>query len=74
VSKKTKNLFEESLEKLEKCAEELREGNASLEESVELYNKSLVYYKQCQDILSEAKQKIEMVDPKSGKVVEFNEQ
>jgi len=73
MGRKNKMSFEESLEKLEKCAAELRSGEAGLEEAVELYNKSLEYYKQCQEILADAKQKIEMVDPNTGEVVDFND-
>lgn len=71
---KAKNLtFEEALEKLEESADILRSGEASLEESVEAYNKSVEYYKQCMDILKSAKQKIEMFRPETGEVVDFDD-
>ena len=71
---KTKKLtFEEALEKLEAAADTLRSGEVSLEESVELYNKSIEYYRQCLEILNSAKQKIEVFRPETGEVQDFNE-
>ena len=71
---KTKKLsFEEALEKLEETADILRSGEASLEESVEAYNKSIDYYKQCMSILKDAKQKIEVFDPETGEVNLFDD-
>lgn len=71
---KVKNLsFEQALEKLEETADILRSGNASLEESVDAYNKSIEYYKQCMSILKDAKQKIEVFNPETGEVTLFND-
>jgi len=74
ASKKEKALtFEEALAKLEETADILRSGDASLEESVEVYNKSLEYYKLCKGILKEAKQKIEVFNPESGEIEELGD-
>lgn len=71
---KQKNLsFEEALEKLEETADILRSGDASLEKSVEAYNKSIEYYKQCMSILKDAKQKIEVFNPETGEVASFDD-
>ncbi|MCQ2552394.1 MAG: exodeoxyribonuclease VII small subunit [Clostridia bacterium] len=72
ATKKEKTLsFEEALEKLEESAELLRNGDASLEESVDVYNKSVEYYKQCKDILKDAHQKIEIYNPETNEVENF---
>ena len=72
ATKKEKKIsFEEALEKLEETAEILRSGDASLEESVDVYNKSVEYYKLCKAILNDAHQKIEIYNPESGEVEEF---
>lgn len=73
MPKAKKMTFEEALEKLEQTADLLRSGEASLEESVEAYNKSIEYYKICSQILEDAKQKIEMFNPETGEVVDFND-
>ena len=58
MPKKKELSFEEALEKLEESAQILRNGDASLEKSVEIYNQSVEYYKQCLEILNNAKQKM----------------
>jgi len=50
--------FEEALNQLEKVTEKLKEGNATLEESLKLYDEGVKYYKVCSDILEYANQKI----------------
>jgi exodeoxyribonuclease VII small subunit len=64
--------FEEAIAKLEEAAELLRSQELSLEESVELYNQSIVYYNRCREILNKAKQKIEMYKPETGEVIEID--
>ena len=73
MPKEKKLSFEEALAKLEEASDTLRSGEASLEESVDVYNKSIEYYNQCMTILKNAKQKIEMFKPDTGEVVEFDE-
>lgn len=73
MAKEKKMTFEEALEKLEENADILRNGEASLEESVAAYNKSIEYYKQCMNILKDAKQKIEVFNPQTGEVALFND-
>ncbi len=69
--KKTELSFEESIAKLEEMAELLRSQEASLEQSVEAYNQSVIYYNRCREILNNAKQKIEMYKPETGEVIEI---
>lgn len=54
-----KMTFEEALAALEKCAEKLRDEEVPLEEAIKSYEEGLVFYKNCTEILSNAKQKIE---------------
>jgi len=54
-----KPTFEEALKKLESSAETLKKDGVTLEEAMKSYEAGIAYYKQCHEILSEAKQKIE---------------
>ena len=65
--------FEEALAKLEATVSKLRSGDCTLEESVKLYEKSVECYKLCDDILKEAKQKIEIYRPSTGETEDFDE-
>ncbi len=63
--------FEEALEALETAADKLRSGRLSLEESVLVYDNSILLYNHCKDILDKAKQKIEIYRPEEGTTEEF---
>ena len=63
--------FEEALAALEETAESLRSGRLGLEESVEVYDKSILLYNRCKDILDKAKQKIEIYRPSDGTTEDF---
>ena len=63
--------FEEAFSALEEAAEKLRSGKLGLEESIDVYDKSIMYYNICRTILEEARQKIVMFDPESGEEKEF---
>ncbi len=65
--------FEEALAKLEANVAQIRAGNTSLEESIKLYEESKKYYDICDAVLKEAKQKIEIYDPDTGKTEDFDE-
>ena len=71
--KKKEHSFEEALALLEEAADKLRSGRLSLEESTELYEKSLEYYDLCTSKLEAARQKIRILDPDSGKAEEFED-
>ena len=66
--------FEEALSRLEKAAETLRSGSCSLEESVKIYEETVKYYDICTGILEQARQKIEIYRPQTGKTEGFDEQ
>ncbi len=64
--------FEEALAALEKAAAVLKSGEVSLEESVEVYEKSILYYNRCSEILENARQKIEIYRPDTGETEAFD--
>ena len=58
--------FEEALEKLESAAEEIKKSDISLENAIQNFENGVKYYERCQQILKDAKQKIELYDKNSG--------
>ena len=64
--------FEEAMQKLTEAAQQLRSGQLSLEESIEVYDKSILYYNLCSEKLAGIKQKIEMYDPQKGTTEDFD--
>lgn len=54
-----KNNFEESLKKLEEYSEKIKSPDTNLADSIICYEEGMKYYEMCNDILNEAKQKIE---------------
>lgn len=61
ISKSKKESFETSLKKLEKIVESLESGDLSLEESIKAFEKGTKLSKACEDQLSEARKKIEVL-------------
>ena len=59
MASENKSTFEETLRKLEKASENLKKENISLEEALKNYEEGIAYYKECSEILNNAKQKIE---------------
>lgn len=55
-----KMTFEDSMKKLETCAEKLRNSESTLEEAMNAYLEGQEYYKQCSEILNDAKAKVQM--------------
>ena len=53
--------FERALDKLENSARRLDAHDISLEESIRIYEEGVKYYKICDEILKDAKQKIETI-------------
>ncbi|MBK5245739.1 MAG: exodeoxyribonuclease VII small subunit [Peptostreptococcaceae bacterium] len=53
--------FEEALKQLESSAEKLKKDGITLEDAMKSYEEGLKYYKQCSEILNDAKQKIEII-------------
>lgn len=54
-----KPTFEEALKNLEAASENLKKDNITLEDALKNYEKGIRYYKECTEILNDAKQKIE---------------
>ena len=53
--------FEEALEELESITESFEDGDSTLENAVNLYNKGVLLKKHCEKKLKEAKKKIDEV-------------
>ena len=53
--------FEEALKQLESSADKLKRDGVTLEETIKSYEEGIKYYKQCSEILNDAKQKIEII-------------
>jgi exodeoxyribonuclease VII small subunit len=64
------NQFEQSLQKLETLVRNLESGNLSLEDSLTSFQEGVGLVKQCQTLLSQAEQKVEMLIKASGESVE----
>ena len=64
--------FEEAMEKLEKIANELENGNSSLEESLEKFEEGMKLSKKCNEIIENAEKKITILLEKDGELKEEN--
>ena len=53
--------FEETLKQLESAADKLKKDGITLEDAMKSYEEGIKYYKQCTEILNDAKQKIEII-------------
>ncbi|WP_298622840.1 exodeoxyribonuclease VII small subunit [uncultured Legionella sp.] len=53
--------FEQSVTDLEEIVKQLEKGELSLEESLKQFEKGIGLARQCQDVLNQAEQKIEML-------------
>lgn len=59
---KDKMSFEDALEKLNELSQKIKSSNIGLEESIACYEEGIKYYNICNEILSNAGQKIETYD------------
>lgn len=62
--------FEGSLEKLEEIVKKLESGELPLEDSLTAFQEGVSLVKQCQTLLSQAEQKVEMLVKASADTVE----
>ena len=62
--------FEQSLQKLEGIVKNLESGSLSLEDSLTAFQEGVGLVKQCQTLLSQAEQKVEMLIKASGEQTE----
>ena len=71
---KNKSLnFESTLSEIEKIIESLEEGDLSLEDSIEAYEKGISLTKACQKMLSDAELKINKLSSKDGEKISFED-
>ncbi len=63
---KKKLSFEEALAGLERSAEILKKDGTTLEAAMESFEQGIEYYNYCNQMLSDAKQKIEFFDKKEA--------
>lgn len=69
VKKKNKD-FESSLNRLEEITSILEDGEATLEESIELYTEGLEIAKDCNQNLNDAEKKIKIIMEKNKQMIE----
>ena len=66
----TKINFEESLSELETLVEEMEQGNLSLEDSLQRFEKGISLTTECQQALQSAELKVQELVEKNGKILE----
>jgi len=73
VARRKKLDYEASIAELENLVERLEQGDISLEESLKLYESGVLITRDCQDALSQAEQKVQMLLQQSdqAKLVDF---
>lgn len=59
--------FEKSMAELEEIVTQLEKGELPLEESLKRFEKGITLARQCQDVLNQAEQKIEMLAASNAK-------
>ena len=68
VSKKQGDFnFEKALQELEELVEKMETGNPSLEESLKYFERGVVLTRNCQQALTEAEQKVQILLKQNGK-------
>ncbi len=65
--------FESALEQIEGIIENLEDGTANLQSSVDLYKKGSELIKYCQDKLTTVEQQIKILNQDSGSLENFSE-
>ena len=65
--------FESAMSELENVVKKLESGNASLNESIELYERGIALSTACNSMLDKAKQKIEVIKNENYKENEFEQ-
>lgn len=59
--------FEKTLAELETLVEKMEQGDLSLEESLQYFERGIVLTRNCQQALSEAEQKVKLLLEQNGK-------
>ncbi len=65
--KKNTHLFEESITELEALVEQMEQGDLSLEESLQSFERGIKLTSTCQKSLQDAEQKVQILLNKNGK-------
>ncbi|EAR61390.1 exodeoxyribonuclease VII small subunit [Neptuniibacter caesariensis] len=60
--------FEQSLQKLESLVNQMEQGDLSLEESLQAFEKGVGLTRECQNILAEAEQKVQILVESGGEL------
>ena len=72
MNRKEKELsFEEAMAGLGSAVQALNREDTPLDEAIANYEEGVAYYNRCNEILSEAKQKIQQFDKETGEIKEF---
>ena len=58
--------FEEALEELEALVEQMEDGELSLEESLAAFEKGVRLARECQDVLKQAEQRVQVLLQQNG--------
>lgn len=64
--------FEKALEELEDLVTAMEEGEMSLEESLQAFEKGIKLTRECQGALKQAEQKVQVLLDESGETEEFD--
>ena len=62
MEKQNRNEFEKAFNELQKMAEDIKKQDTTIEEAIQYYENGMKYYKVCDEILNNAKQKIEVFE------------
>ena len=62
MEKQNRNEFEKAFSELQKMAEGIKSQDTTIEDAIDYYEKGMKYYKICDEILNNAKQKIEVFE------------
>jgi exodeoxyribonuclease VII small subunit len=65
--KKSTTLFEDSMKELEQLVEHMEQGDISLEESLQSFERGIKLTRTCQKALQDAEQKVRILLEKDGK-------
>ena len=63
--------FEKALEKLEELVSSMEEGDLTLEDSLEAFEKGIKLTRECQAALKEAEQKVQVLISENGDTTEL---
>ena len=71
MNKPAEMTFEEALAALESSVDTLRSSDVSLADSMKEFEAGMTYYKRCEDLLKDAKGKVELYAKEADALEEF---